>query len=86
MGNPTESTYRRLFTIAKYIRLYHNSKIYQNEYNNISKYQTISLYQNISASKINITITKYSRVDNIKLSSTQQWVQLPEIYHGSHFS
>ena len=56
MGNPTESTYRRLFTIAKYIRLYHNSKIYQNEYNNISKYQTISLYQNISASKINITI------------------------------
>ena len=47
---------RRLFTIAKYIRLYHNSKIYQNEYNNISKYQTISLYQNISASKINITI------------------------------
>ena len=56
VGNPTESTYRRLFTIAKYIRLYHNSKIYQNEYNNISKYQTISLYQNISASKINITI------------------------------
>ena len=56
MGNPTESTYRRLFTIAKYIRLYHNSKIYQNEYNNISKYQTISLYQNISASKINITL------------------------------
>ena len=56
VGNPTESIYRRLFTIAKYIRLYHNSKIYQNEYNNISKYQTISLYQNISASKINITI------------------------------
>ena len=50
MGNPTESKYRRLFTIAKYIGLYHNSKIYQNEYNNISKYQTIS------ASKINITI------------------------------
>ena len=109
MGNPTESTYRRLFTIAKYIRLYHNSKIYQNEYNNISKYQTISLYQNISASKINITImgtiseiyhvscewvknreaevhrAKYKGCGKVVESSTQQWVQLPEIYHGSHF-
>ena len=55
VGNPTESIYRRLFTIAKYIRLYHNSKIYQNEYNNISKYQTISLYQNISERGQNIS-------------------------------
>ena len=57
--------------VAKYSHIYR--KIIT-----IAKLAQISLYQNISASKINITITKYSRVDNIKLSSTQQWVQLPE--------
>ena len=81
--------------IANYINIskYQTISLYQNisaSKINITIMGTISEIYHVSCEWVKnreaeVHRAKYKGCGKVVESSTQQWVQLPEIYHGSHF-